>query len=61
MGAEKFVPPNWAQGVIAREVGISPHESYVVQMEDETRIVFFIHKTQEIICVSKASGKVIYA
>ena len=45
----------------ANGVGIKEEESHVVEMEDETRIVFLLHKTQQRICVNKDTGKTIYA
>ena len=60
MATKNFAMPNWIQSLAAEAVGIMPGTA-VVRFEDETRIVFLIHKTRAEVSVNKATGKVIIA
>lgn len=57
MATKSFATPNWIQNLVAEAVGIMPGKA-VVRFEDETRIVFLIHKTRAEVSVNKATGKV---
>ena len=57
VAAKEFATPNWAQGVIAAAAGIAAEE-IAVRMEDDTRIVFLVHKSRREIIVNKRTGKV---
>lgn len=57
MATKSFATPNWIQNLVAEAVGIMPGTA-VVRMEDDTRIVFLIHKERAEVVVNKATGKV---
>ena len=58
MADGKYLPPNWAQSVIAQAVGVYS-EDMVVQMEDDRHIVFKKHKNGKMFCVNKTNGNVV--
>lgn len=56
MTAGRFQIPNWSHELIAQAVGLDP-TACMVRMEDESKIVFLISKTQEEYCVDKKTGE----
>ena len=60
MAAGKFTAPNWMQSRIAESIGLDPN-MVAVRMEDESRIVFLVHKTRLEYSVNKITGNVIIA
>ena len=58
MADGKHLPPNWGQGVIATAAGVNS-EDMVVEMEDDTHIVFMTHKSHRRFCVNKKTGNVV--
>ena len=58
MADGKYLPPNWAQSVIAQAVGVYSEDT-VVEMEDDRHIVFKGHKSGKIFCVNKKTGNVV--
>lgn len=58
MATDKFTVPNWMQSRVAESIGLKPSQ-VVVRMEDESRIVFQVHKTRKEYSVNKITGNVI--
>ncbi len=58
MATDKFTVPNWMQSRVAEAIGLDPNTA-VVRMEDESRIVFQVHKTGKQYNVNKSTGNVI--
>ena len=58
MGAGRFSVPNWMLSMVAKAIGLDPKE-VTVRMEDDTRIVFLVHKTRKELCVNKTTGNVL--
>ncbi len=58
MATGKFVAPNWMQALVAESVGLDPN-AVAVRMEDDTRIVFLVHKTRKEYSVNKTTGNVV--
>ena len=58
MATDKFTVPNWIQSRVAELIGLKPSQ-VVVRMEDESRIVFLVHKTREEYSVNKTTGNVV--
>lgn len=60
METDKFTVPNWIQSRVAESIGLKPSQ-VVVRMEDESRIVFLVHKTRKEYSVNKTTGNVVEA
>lgn len=58
MSNGKFSVPNWMQAKVAEAIGLDP-KGVVVRLEDESRIVFLVHKTREEYSVNKTTGNVV--
>ena len=56
----KYMPPNWAQTLLAKAAGLDP-EKVAVEMENDTVIVFLQYMPHKRITVSKKDGHALCA